>query len=302
MFEEPVYNPDASGNMFSMFSETFSETFINQYPLDINVPYKSILVTFFITYLWSLVLSAMPVLFNIGPFDYYVKHNDWYTGGDVVRFIEPIGGLLLNFSVFYKSGIFKKDLSRRTYFALLLFMLGAGIYGQGSSFHSASAMFYSALESIHSQRDGVTDLKYYMQTVWQHITSHYLYAAGYALMNAAQAFAYKDHKASQLGLTGTAKILLIFASILFAVFITAVAIDYPSGTIVVLVYLLLYGFGCIGGYLVFMWRIEHDKTAVQFGGRPILHHYFLAYCIATVLIVIWIIYAGGFKSRSEVNN
>lgn len=42
--------------------------------------------------LWVLVMTALPVAANIGPDNYYAGHPGWYTGDDVIRFIEPVFG------------------------------------------------------------------------------------------------------------------------------------------------------------------------------------------------------------------
>ena len=74
----------------------------------------------------------------------------------------------------------------------MTFIVGASIYGQGAGFHSASNTFKNALETI-PQDDDIEDLYYYMRTVWEHDVSHYLYATGAVIMNAAQLYSYNDH-------------------------------------------------------------------------------------------------------------
>lgn len=283
----------------NLFSETFSENFINQYPLDVNIPYKTILSIFIITYVWTLALVAIPVFISVGPQTFYEGHKNWFSGSDIIRLVEPFGGLILNFLVFYYSGILKKDSSKRHSLCIYLFIFGGGVYLQGAAFHTSSTMFKNGLETVDYNNRDLTDLAYYMRTVWEHIASHYMYAAGYAIMNGCQLFAYKDHKSSQMGLTFSAQCLLIIASVVLAVLITAVAIDFPSGTIVGFIYLVVYGMFIVGGYMWYVYRVEHDSNVIVFGNRPILHHFFLSYVLALLLLIAWIATMGGFKSASD---
>jgi len=42
--------------------------------------------------IWVLVMTVLPVAVDVGPNNYYPGHPGWYTGDDVIRFIEPIIG------------------------------------------------------------------------------------------------------------------------------------------------------------------------------------------------------------------
>ncbi len=267
--------------------------------LDINIPFRKILGCFLLTYVWTLVLTGVPLFVEIGPNNYYANHPNWYTGSDVMRLIEPFGGFLLNFLIFHQSEIFRREPTKSNIICIFVFFFGAAMYGQGAGFHSAANMFKNSLETIdHDDRD-LQDLAYYMRTVWEHIVGHYLYAAGYAIMNACQLFAYKDHKASQLGLTFSAKALLVLASGVYALLIAGVAANFPSGTIVSFIYLVLYGGGVVGGYVFYVYQYGKEDTVLKFGNRPILHHFLLSYLFALILVIAWICAVGGFRSRSE---
>ena len=51
-----------------------------------------LLALIFISNLWLLIMTSIPVAVNIPPDDYYNNHPGWYTGNDVMRFLEPIFG------------------------------------------------------------------------------------------------------------------------------------------------------------------------------------------------------------------
>jgi hypothetical protein len=279
--------------------------------LDSNVPYRIILSIILLSNLWTLVLTVLPALIDLSPNNYYAHHPFWYTGDDVIRFIEPIGGILWNFWIFYKSGILQKEeksLDLYSFLAIFGFFLGIGIYSQGAGFHSAAVMFKNAVETLPSYTslspeadDEINDLYFYLQTVWEHEISHYLYAIGLAIIHASQAYVYRNVKAPQLGLTKIGKILLFFSSLLLGVLLAGVSIEFPSGTIVGLIYFVLYGIGGIGGFLLLQHRrqVEDKSLELSFGHRPVLHHFFFGYVWALIILIAWIIVVGGFKSRSQ---
>jgi len=282
---------------------TFSESFIDQYPLDSNVPYRTILFIILFTVLWTLTLTFVPVFLDLPPNNYYAHHPNWFAGDDFMRFVEPVGGLPLNFLVFYRSGIFRHMNARENVICLIIFLFGAALYEQGSGYHSAANMFKNALETIMTNDDPNSreygDLHYYMKTIWEHIVSHYIYAVGYAIMNFAQVYAYRNTKAPQLGLTRNGKILLTLSSLAYGVLLAGVAIDFPSGLIVGLLYTVLYGICGIGGYMYHQYRNVGDKGVIGFGNRPVLHHFFFGNLWGFCFLIAWIGYAGGLKTRSQ---
>ncbi len=273
--------------------------FLDQYPLDSNAPYRSIFCLFIAANLWTLLMITIPVVTNLPPHDYYTQPH-WYSGDDVMRFLEPIGGTSFQFWLLYMSGIFKENMNHGSLICVGVFFLGLAIYNQGAGFHSSANMFKNALETVMGDDDrGLENLHYFMKSVWEHAVSHYLYAGGYGIMNFAQFWAYRNMKAPYMGLTKTGKVLLVLSSIVFGLLIAGVAVEFPAGTIVALVYLLVYGMSFVGGYMVYQYKKNGDSDMFKFGMKPIVHHFFLGYCIALFIVVIWIISVGGFKTRKE---
>ena len=74
--------------------------------------YLKIFSCILLSSLWTLLMTAIPLLANVGPHNYYAKHKNWYSGDDVIRLLEPIGGTPLFFLVYYNSGIPRRDQSR----------------------------------------------------------------------------------------------------------------------------------------------------------------------------------------------
>ena len=51
--------------------------------------------------IWVLIFTAIPVVANVQPDNYYSRHNGWYTGNDVMRFLEPVIGYVLVHMLLY---------------------------------------------------------------------------------------------------------------------------------------------------------------------------------------------------------
>eukprot|EP01034_Spumella_vulgaris_P025187 gene25187-31617_t len=155
------------------------------------------------------------------------------------------------------------------------------------------------METISYDDRDMKDLYFWMRTIWEHIISHYIYAVGYGVMTGVQCYHYREYKAPQNGLDRGSRVILVCASLTFALLIAGVAADFQSGLIVAILYLVLYGFCVVGGYVFYVYHYLDDKTVVVFGSRPILHHFLLSYVIAFVLVILYIASVGGLKDRSE---
>jgi hypothetical protein len=277
------------------FSDSFSST--NGSPQLVDNSHRNILLLFLASYSWTLILTGIPLGFDLGP-DYY-KYRHWYTSDDVMRFVEPVGGLILNFGVLYKSGVFRKELDFSQGLWVAFFFFGAALYEQGAGFHSAANMFKNGLDTIDYDDTKMADMFYWMRTVWEHIISHYIYAVGYAIMTGVQLYFYREYKSGQHGLTTQNKALLVSTSFVYSLLIAGVAADFPSGILVGLLYLVLYGFITVGGWMFYEYRYKGETKMFTFGSRPIVHHFLLSYVFAFIMILIYIACVGGMKSRSE---
>lgn len=111
----------------------------------------------------------------------------------------------------------------------------------------------------------VEDVRYWIRTMWEHIVSHYLYGTGLVMLFALQQWVYRDaeysglddhgpmvavksldNRAQQQALANMRTLIytLLAIAIVFHSFIIAgAAIDFPSGLITGLIYVLL-GIGC----------------------------------------------------------
>jgi hypothetical protein len=275
------------------------------------------------TTLWTLLLTFIPVLVDIesGTDEMYTERG-WYSAADILRIVEPVGGMPLAMGIMLGSGFLKRP---NAPIILLVFTFGGTLYVQGAAFHSASVMFKHAVElydELYGGNSYITDILYWMRTVWEHIISHYVYAIGYAIFAACIAYVFRDHELETVNAggnagvsTGKLKVALLLAAGLYGILLSGVAIDFPSGCIVGIIYLLLYGFGWIGFLLhragtFSLLQGQQAETGTHtewvltriMHKRPVLFYYFLSHAIALGIIIIWIIAAGGFYSRSEAAN
>lgn len=118
-------------------SSFYNESFLESQTIQFNTspPFRLILTLLFVSYTWTLILTAIPLFMDVAPNNWYAHHKGWYTGSDLIRFIEPIGTLPLQSYILYLSGGIEKgkDSKRSTVFVLISFMIGAAIYEQGNN-------------------------------------------------------------------------------------------------------------------------------------------------------------------------
>ena len=79
---------------------------------------------------------------------------------------------------------------------------------------------------------------------------------------------------------------------MFGLLNASVAIEFPSGSLVVLIYILVVGIPL--AIFLFKFHILFTK-----GRRLVLQSYLIGYTTALVIVVIWVAVVGGFKNRQE---
>lgn len=263
------------------------------------------------TVAWSILLSFIPFFVEFDSTAHMYEKDGWYGLADIIRFIEPVGGMPLNMAILMWSGFLVKANAQ---VILTVFTFSGTIYVQGAAFHSASVMFKNAVEKYDEMYDGnryITDMLYWIRTIWQHIISHYLYACGYAVFVVCIVWVYKDHEVQikqDIGATRRLCASITIAAILYAILLVGVAINFPSGTIVGFLYFIIYGLG-FHYYLLLKssaWEILttgdlrlHSTWRDFIFKRPVVFYYLAGHTLAFVILICWIISVGGFYSQSE---
>ncbi len=280
-----------------------------------NAEYRIIFFLLFLTQFWTLVMTFIPVIGNVQPKDYYDRKGWSYGGTDVMRFLEPVISLPLNFALFCLSGILidydirdpMKE-KEKTFFIGLWF-LAAAICQQGAGFHSCANMLKNAFETLpiysNPVDDGTQEFYYYIRTWWQHLISHYMYAAGYAFMAISNMFAYRQHATPGEEMGGLSKenqFYLVISAFCYGLVTSGVAINFPAGTVVALVYLLCYGIFGLIGYRYYL--SSRDRWyGFELFTRPVLDYYILSYTFSLIIVLIWIGYAGSvWKTREDMEH
>jgi len=181
-------------------------------------------------------------------------------------------------------------------FEWAFFIVGAAIYVEGHGIHLTADMLKRPVEEFITNYPNSTteypvlnDIFYYSETTWEHTVGHYLYAFGAIVMAWSQVWLYKSDIHPPLQ-SIREKVAFLAASLVYSFDIAGVAIEFPSGLIVGLIFLGLYAVP-LGIYTY--------KTGELFsmGRRLILQFFLLAYSISLIWIIIYIGMVGGIEDR-----
>ena len=138
----------------------------------------------------------------------------------------------------------------------------------------------------------VADWYVWTQGLWEHDISHYMYALGFVGQTCVYAWAFCDVRLPQGLPLGVDRGIWVAAILIQGLLIGAVAVEFPLGTIVVGVYLIVYGLGVVG---VALYR---RGDAVSWGNRYVLQFYAFSYVFALLLVIIWAGMTGLMTNRS----
>jgi hypothetical protein len=118
--------------------------------------------------------------------------------------------------------------------------------------------------ALAAQYPILTDIYSWMRDLWEHNISHYWYAFGAVGMACVWAWAYRDVYLPSGLTTRTDRALWLLAALLYGVTIGLVAVQFPAGSLVALVFLGGYGFGVVGSALYRRGEVskphDSDKT------------------------------------------
>jgi hypothetical protein len=124
-----------------------------------------------------------------------------------------------------------------------------------------------------------------MENLWEHYIAHYLYAAGAVIMSWVQLFAFRNQVHGPLPLT--TKVVWFIGSIFYGLLIAGIAIEFPHGLIVGLVYTLVIGLLCI--LMMLLNRKNLPKGGMFTMGRRMVIQFYLGACVVgLIIIIVWI--------------
>lgn len=133
-----------------------------------------------------------------------------------------------------------------------------------------------------------------MRNLWEHDIAHYMYAAGAMIMSWVQLFAFRNQVHGPLPRATT--IVWCIGIVFYGLLLAGVAIEFPAGLIVGLVYTIVIGGICIA-MMLFNQKGLSRGGLLTMGRRMVLQFYLGACILGLVIIIIWLgIY--GFKNRN----
>jgi hypothetical protein len=294
----------------SLQSDNILSASINNSP--VHNDYKFLFILFFLSNLWSLLFTSLPVIMDIPP-DLYSKYKDWYTGNDIMRLLDPVGNLLINFYIFMNSGIFNGLISttliettierkKEKFIIIFIFIFGIACAQQGAAFHSASNMFKNSMQSIPELDDVENDIYFWMRTVWEHGISHYMYAIGLSIMHFSILASFRHHETNTTQSNKMSNFYLVIGAVTYACLMTTVAADFPWGLATGLSYMFIYGILGVGGYSFHLYHTGQVVNMFQLGkGRPVIQWYLLSYTLSIIFVFLYVLTVGGFIQLNQTN-
>ncbi|KAI8148351.1 hypothetical protein BJV82DRAFT_663731 [Fennellomyces sp. T-0311] len=205
---------------------------------------------------WLLLFTPLLILiFTAVPATADLPAVDSMTTGDAIwRLIDPVITVPPNLFIMFCADTTRYHYGWTSTLIWLVWSIACGIYVQGHGVHLAAALFKHPVQDfilkhndllasnpvLLEELDGIYS---YMRNLWEHDIAHYMYAFGAALMSWTQIAAFCDQVHGPLSVP--IKVIFCIASLVYGLLIGAIAIDFPAGTIVGLVYTLALGSTCI---------------------------------------------------------
>ena len=170
----------------------------------------------------------------------------------------------------------------------------------GAGFHSASNMLKNAFETLLTTSAPATypiikEIYIWTRDTWEHLISHYLYAAGGILLAGLYAVLFSRFIIKDGIKDFWTRVMWIIAAIEYGVIIGAVAVQFPSGSIVAFCLIGLWGYLACG---LMLWNSGGLKAFTVFGYCTVLQYFIAAYSVALVIVVVWV-GISGFTSKNQ---
>ncbi|KAI8089140.1 uncharacterized protein BX664DRAFT_332283 [Halteromyces radiatus] len=231
----------------------------------------------------------------------------WFSGDALWRLFDPLFTLPLNLFIMTRASSIMNGKARywgnwsEQTVGWLFWSLGAALFVQGHGLHTASAMFKHPVQDFNLAHPDIVDqypvlqqIYSYMRDLWEHIIAHYMYAFGGMVMSWAQLFAFRNQVHGPLTI-GT-KIVFALGSLVYGLLLAGIAIEFPDGLYVGLVYSIVIGLICICLMVFKPNGLSKGGGILTMGRRMVLQFYLGACVVGLIIVIIWIgIY--GFQNR-----
>ncbi|KAI8641265.1 hypothetical protein BD408DRAFT_418442 [Parasitella parasitica] len=241
---------------------------------------------------FTLLMTIIPVVCDLP------NPSFWFTGDALWRFFDPLITLPLNLFIITRADIMTSGRSHywgalsEASVTWLLWTVGAGMYCQFHGVHTASALFKHPIQDFNEAHPELVleypilhEMYLNMQTTWEHYIAHYLYAGGAMIMSWVQLFAFRNQIHGPL--PSVTKAVWCIGSVIYGLLLAGVAIEFPHGLIVGLVYTIVIGLICV--FMMVFNRKNLPRGGLFTMGRRMVIQYYLGACVlGLVIILIWI--------------
>lgn len=124
-----------------------------------------------------------------------------------------------------------------------------------------------------------------MRDLWEHYIAHYMYAAGAMAMSWVQLFVFRNQVHGPL--PTTTKVIWCLGSLVYGLLIAGVAIEFPHGLIVGLIYSVVIGLATLTMLLLNKQNLTQGGLFTM-GKRMVIQFYLGSCIVGFIIIIIWI--------------
>lgn len=208
---------------------------------------------------------------------------------DLLRILDPF----VNFPILYLLFTSARPAPSKT--LTILFILSSVLFIFGSTAHTMSALLKHSIEQIKSEGGAskipaVEEAYDYTRNVWEHIVSHYMYAAG--IFFASVLIVIVHFRASYPPVPILRGWLLAYSGALSGILYALVSTQLPYAPLIgITVFALI-----TTTIVFFLWK-EGDLGFGRCATRPIPQIYALSTTLAFILTIVWTA-AEGIKGRN----
>ncbi|KAF9654247.1 hypothetical protein BDM02DRAFT_66776 [Thelephora ganbajun] len=198
---------------------------------------------------------------------------------DLLRTLDPF----INFPILYLLFTSARPAPSKT--LMTLFALSSVLFIFGSTAHTMSALLKHSIEQIRvaegaSKIPAVEEAYGYTRNVWEHIVSHYMYAAG--IFFASVLIVIVHFRASYPPVSILRGWMLAYSGILSGILYALVSTQLPYAPLIGIAV-----FASVTATLVFFLWKEGDFGIGRCATRPIPQIYALSTTLALILTIVW---------------
>jgi hypothetical protein len=272
-----------------------------------------------------LIFVVLPIIIDAPYYSY-----PWLNSGDVWKIVDPLFTLPVYYFILENAMMYHNPrdtvkllrkmprflwISRRTLLKLI-FVIAMGVYVEGHGLHTAATIFKDpvkvAAQNLQQSQGTPTtppleEIYSYIRDKWQHVYSHYIYAAGAFVMSLIHMVAHVEQVHAELN-TRWEWAIFITASILYGLLFAATSINFPGGLTVGFILIALvavpfsiYLYRSIDESIEKISRVYFGRHRFLFskGKKLVVQFYLLSYLVSLIVMIIWII-VNGYKDGTLI--